>query len=149
MNGQTRLLLLLIFGFLAFAEASSWVTASWPGDCLVNPEQGPRSSNDANQKDCPTFIAGSLILLKRADRVIGRHDKSIVAVFTVVLAVSTIGLWIATLDLFRAGEKQMQLIALKLWPIAKGEMWSGIAVRAMADGEKHPSDSNPTNDGGG
>jgi len=99
---------LLIIGFLAFAEFSSWVMASWPGDCLVTPEQDYRVVNQANQKSCPTFFVGSRIILRRADRVIGAYDKSIVAVFTIVLAISTIGLWWSTKALWKAGEHQLE-----------------------------------------
>jgi hypothetical protein len=39
-----------------------------------------------------------------------RHDKSIVALFTVILAVSTIGLWFAVVRLWDAGQRQLKLI---------------------------------------
>ena len=106
MRSEAKFLLVLAFWFLLFAEALSLVTASWPGDCIVNPEQNQATTDQAYQKNCPTFHAGIWITIKRADRIIGRHDKSIVAVFTVVLAISTIGLWIATLQLWGAGERQ-------------------------------------------
>jgi hypothetical protein len=96
---------LLLGGFLVFAELLSWVTATWPGPCIVSSDQDVRSE-DA-QISCPTFFVGSLIILKRADGLISRHDKSIVAVFTVVLAFSTIGLWISTNRLWEAGEHQL------------------------------------------
>jgi hypothetical protein len=99
---------LLFIGFLAFAEFSSWVTASWPGACVVSPEQDSNAADQANQHNCPTFFVGSWIVLKRVDRVVGRHDKSIVAIFTVVLAISTIGLWVSTNALWKAGERQLE-----------------------------------------
>jgi hypothetical protein len=112
MRKETRFLLVLAFLFLLFAEGLSWVTASWPGECIVSPEQNDAASNQANQKNCPTFHVGMWILVKRADGVIGRHDKSIVAVFTIVLAISTIGLWRSTRALWHSteatGERQIR-----------------------------------------
>ena len=37
MREETRFLLVLAFLFLLFAEGLSWVTASWPGECIVSP----------------------------------------------------------------------------------------------------------------
>jgi hypothetical protein len=35
------------------------------------------------------------------------NDKAVVAAFTIVLALSTIGLWLATNKLWEAGERQL------------------------------------------
>jgi hypothetical protein len=131
MRAETKFLLVLAFWFLLFAEVLSWVTASWPGDCIINPEQNAAAADQAYQKNCPTFHAGVWIALKRADRVIGRHDKSIVAVFTVVLAISTIGLWTATVRLWKAGDQQLELIASNASRQSR-DMEASIAVASRA-----------------
>jgi hypothetical protein len=93
-----------------FLEALSWFTAPVP-PCLIQTTNEEQAAH--HYDDCPTLFPGSLILLGRADHFIERHDKSIVAAFTVVLAISTIGLWLATVGLHRsthalweAGERQ-------------------------------------------
>jgi hypothetical protein len=85
-----------------FLEALSWFTAPIP-PCLIQTTNEEQAAHNYNGEDCPTFFSGSLILLERADQFIERHDKSIVAFFTVVLALSTIALW-------GAGERQLELI---------------------------------------
>ena len=124
---------LLIIGFLAFAEFSSWITASWPGDCVVSPEQYNNAANQTEQKYCPTFVSGAWIILKRTDAAISSHDKSIVAVFTVVLAVSTIGLWGATVRLWAAGERQLELIARNAVQQSQDMQASIAAAQKAAD----------------
>ncbi|WP_409188353.1 hypothetical protein [Bradyrhizobium sp. RDM4] len=44
------------------------------------------------------------------DGLLERHDKSVVGGFTIILAISTIGLWFATNSLYRAGEKQLEFL---------------------------------------
>ncbi len=101
--------MLLLLGVLVIAEGLSGVTASWPSPCLITIKSEDEAAYNDNEKSCPTFHAGSEIILARLDTFIGSHDKSIVAAFTVVLAISTIGLWFATLRLWEAGERQLEL----------------------------------------
>lgn len=131
MRAETKFLLVLAFWFLLFAEGLSWVTASWPGDCIINPEQNAAANNQTYQNNCPTFHVGVWIALKRADRVISRHDKSIIAIFTGVLAISTIGLWTATVRLWKAGDQQLELIASNA-SIQSRDMEASIAVADRA-----------------
>jgi hypothetical protein len=90
-----RDLLLLCLCYFVFAEGLSWITASWPGPCLVQEENYDEGSN---KKNCATFVAGMVTVTGRAIEIIKSHDndKAIVAFFTIVLAISTIGLWVAT-----------------------------------------------------
>src|SRR5580700_349525 len=98
-----RSVFLLCLCYLIFAEGLSWITVSWPG-CLVQEENQQEASNQTDQKNCATFLAGMVIVAGRAVDVIKRddNDKAIVAAFTIVLALSTIGLWTATLRLWGA-----------------------------------------------
>jgi hypothetical protein len=98
--------LFFVFCYFLFAEFLSWVTASWPGPCLIQ----------RDHQECPTFIAGIILTTEMASDFIKHndHDKVIVAAFTAVLALSTIGLWLATVslqrttnNLWRAGERQI------------------------------------------
>ena len=109
-----REFLFLLLIAVAVLELLSWETASWPSSCVIQMTHEEQAARHYNEKDCPTFFSGSLILLGRADHVIESHDKSIVAGFTIILALSTIGLWLATFalqkttkSLFEAGEKQI------------------------------------------
>lgn len=88
--------------YLIFLEGLSWLTSTGLGPCIVSPEQHDHASENNHQQPCATFLQGSLILLGRADHFVESHDKSIVAVFTIVLAISTILLWRATSKLHRA-----------------------------------------------
>jgi hypothetical protein len=105
MSARTSSAILFWLCFLIFAELLSWETASWPGPCLIQ-----EAADHDSQNPCPTFLVGLGILIERLDGFIERHDKSIVVAFTVVLAVSTIGLWFATVRLWGAGERQLQLV---------------------------------------
>jgi hypothetical protein len=104
-----RDLFVLCFFYIFFAEGLSWITASWPGPCLVYEESQKEPANEADQKHCATFFAGMLILAERTVDIIkrGENDKAIVAAFTVVLALSTIGLWVATFQLWRATRREL------------------------------------------
>jgi len=63
------------------------------------------------------------------DTFIGDHDKSFVAAFTVILALSTIGLWLATNRLWEAGEKQIRVAAAAAEAAKKSADASLMALR--------------------
>jgi hypothetical protein len=104
MEWRTRLLFLL--WFLLLAEGLSRVMAGGLGPCLIRP--AGQQTADNQPQDCPTFFAGTLSVFERGYNWIKHddNDKAVVAAFTVVLALSTIGLWLATNRLWAAGEKQ-------------------------------------------
>lgn len=95
-----------------FAEGLSWFTAGGLGPCLIEPEHSQQAADDNGHKDCPTFFAGMLLSFERGFEWIKRddNDKAVVAGFTIVLAISTIGLWFATNRLWAAGERQLTLL---------------------------------------
>src|SRR5207302_11104060 len=106
----------VVIAWLAYftaLEVLSWLTTS-PGfgPCLISPDENDNPGEYDEQHSCPTFFVGSLILLGRFDRFIEHHDKGIVAAFTVVLAISTIGLWRSTARLWHetraTGERQIR-----------------------------------------
>jgi hypothetical protein len=104
---QRRVFFLCLLSFLMFAEGLSWFTAGGLGPCLVEPEH---SQQAAQNNDCPTFFAGTLLSFQRGFDWIKRddNDKAVVAGFTIVLGISTIGLWLATNKLWEAGERQLK-----------------------------------------
>jgi hypothetical protein len=108
---ERRVFFLCLLSFLMFAEGSSWMMAGGLGPCLVKPGHAQQTANHNEHEDCPTFFAGSLLTFDRGFEWIKRddNDKGVVAGFTVVLAISTIGLWLATIKLWRAGETQRLL----------------------------------------
>jgi hypothetical protein len=105
---EWRIRLLFLLCFLLLAEGLSHMMAGGLGPCLIKPASGQQAANDNQHQDCPTFLAGTLIVFERGYNWIKHddNDKAVVGAFTVVLALSTIGLWLATNKLWAAGEKQ-------------------------------------------
>jgi hypothetical protein len=124
-----------------FAEALSWVMAGGLGPCLVKPEHSQQSANNNEHQDCPTFFAGTLLTFERGADILKRddNDKAVVAGFTIVLAISTIGLWLATNRLWEAGERQLSHLS----NTAERQLRAYIAVSEVkilyADGEWQPN----------
>lgn len=93
--------------YLAFAEVLSLVSVPDLSLCLIQPEHSQQSSNQIETKYCPAFHTGAALAFEKVDGWLERHDKSVIGVFTIVLAISTIGLWLATNKLWAAGERQL------------------------------------------
>jgi hypothetical protein len=106
---ERRVFFLCLLSFLMFAEGLSWIMAGGLGPCLVAPEHSEQAAKNDNHQDCPSFFAGTLLVFERGAEVLKRNDndKAVVAGFTIVLAISTIGLWLATNRLWTAGERQL------------------------------------------
>jgi len=105
---------LCVLCLLLLAQLVSWFYAGPNASlCLIEPEHYEQAAADDNQNYCPTFFAGAFLLSKRGFEWIKRddNDKAVVAGFTIVLAISTIGLWLATNKLWEAGEKQFGLLS--------------------------------------
>jgi hypothetical protein len=60
-------------------------------------------------KNTAPLHVGAKLAFEAVDTFLERHDKSVIGAFTIVLAISTIGLWLATNKLWRAGERQIEL----------------------------------------
>jgi hypothetical protein len=95
--------------YLAFAEVLSWAPVSDLSLCLIQPEHNEQASDHDSKKYCPAFHVGAALAFEKADSWLERHDKSVIGAFTIVLAISTIGLWLATNKLWAAGERQIRL----------------------------------------
>src|SRR5712664_4961856 len=102
---------LIAFVYLALAEALSLAPVPDLSLCLIQPEHGEQSTNHDDPKYCPAFHTGIVAAIDASDGFLERHDKSVVGGFTIVLAISTIGLWLATNKLWWAGERQIALLA--------------------------------------
>jgi hypothetical protein len=94
--------------YLAFAEVLSWSPVPDLSLCLIQPSHDQKAADHNDEKYCPAFRTGVIVGLNALDGFLERHDKSVVGAFTIVLAISTIGLWLATNNLWRAGEKQIE-----------------------------------------
>jgi hypothetical protein len=101
---------LIAFIYLALAEALSLAPVPDLALCLIQPEHGQQTTNYDDKKYCPAFHTGTALVLERVDFFLEHHDKSVVGGFTIVLAISTIGLWLATNKLWSAGERQLELL---------------------------------------
>lgn len=101
---------LIAFVYLAFAEVLSWAPVPDLSLCLIQPEDDEQSSGHDEEKYCPAFHIGAALVFEKANAFLEAHDKSVVGGFTIVLAISTIGLWLATNKLWDAGERQLQLL---------------------------------------
>lgn len=111
-----------------------------PSPCVVQEIHGHQTSKNNSEKDCPTFFVATLIGLGNLDHFIEQHDKSIVAGFTVVLAISTIGLWLSTARLqettnalWTAGERQLELTRISAEAAQKS---AEVAERAFSHARK-------------
>jgi hypothetical protein len=90
---QTRFFVTLAIAVLLVMEPVSWITAPIQGGCIVNPENYAAYYPDHNH--CPTFHVFLIVLAIRVFRHLG-DPNWVVADFTVVLAFSTVGLWVVT-----------------------------------------------------
>jgi hypothetical protein len=131
---ERRAIFLCFLSFLMFAEGVSLFTAGGLGPCLIEPEHSQQTTNDDEKKDCPTFFAGSLLISQRGFDWIKRddNDKAVVGGFTIVLAISTIGLWLATNKLWRAGETQRDLAE----DTAERQLRAYVSVEAGGSGRQ-------------
>jgi hypothetical protein len=102
---QTRLLAMSGAAVAIVMEPISWLT-SGISPCIVNPEN--YSLYYAGGDKCPTFHVFLFKLLASIFEKLG-DPNWVIATFTIVLAGSTIGLWISTNKLWNAGEKQFAL----------------------------------------
>jgi hypothetical protein len=102
---------IIVLVYLAVAEFLSLAPLPDLSLCLVQPKDSEQHSNSDNKKYCPAFHTGAALVFESADAFLERHDKSVVGFFTIVLAISTIGLWLATNKLWVAGEKQFGLLS--------------------------------------
>lgn len=75
---------------------------------------------------------GAALAFEKADIFLERHDKSVIGAFTIVLAISTIGLWLATNKLWSAGERQLELLA-ETSAAQSSDMKASIAAAAEAN----------------
>jgi hypothetical protein len=101
---QLRLLMTLGISYLLFAEAVSLLVSDG-ATCIVNPAKYGPYYADSNQ--CPPF---HVFLIKIGARIfeVLRDPNWVIAIFTIVLAGSTIGLWLSTNRPWSAGEKQFR-----------------------------------------
>jgi hypothetical protein len=102
---------LIAFVYLAFAEVLSLAPVPDLSLCLIEPEHSQQSADHNDKKYCPAFHTGVIASIDALDGFLERHDKSVLGGFTIVLAISTIGLWLATNKLWEAGERQLNLLA--------------------------------------
>jgi len=68
------------------------------------------AADKANQEHCNAFHGPILVSLEALVGFFEDHGEAVTAAFTIVLAISTIGLWVSTRDLWTAGENQIALI---------------------------------------
>jgi hypothetical protein len=68
-------------------------------------EQNPETKHE----ECASYHA-TLVALWHISKFFDDHNGAFTALFTIVLSISTIGLWTATNRLWRSGERQLELI---------------------------------------
>lgn len=101
--------LIIALSYLAFAEVLSWTPVPDLSLCLIEPSHNEQPANHDDKKYCPAFHVGAALAFEKVDSFLEHHDKSVVGGFTIVLAISTIGLWLATNKLWAAGERQIRV----------------------------------------
>src|ERR1035438_4213636 len=90
---EWRVNLRLGAAYLVILEAVSWLPAPSGSACVVNPAN--YGAYYAEHNECPAFHVFLLKILARILEVLG-DPNWVVAIFTIVLAGSTIALWIVT-----------------------------------------------------
>jgi hypothetical protein len=99
---------LIALVYLAFAEVASLGPVPNLSLCLMQPEHSEQTTDNNKPKYCPAFHTGVKVLFAATNDAFERYEKLIIGGFTIVLAVSTIGLWLATNKLWEAGERQLK-----------------------------------------
>jgi hypothetical protein len=99
---------LIAFVYLALAEVLSLAPVPDLSLCLIQQEDSEQSADHDGKKYCPAFHTGAALVFERTDSFLEAHDKSVIGGFTVVLAISTIGLWLATNKLWVAADLQFR-----------------------------------------
>lgn len=102
---------LIALVYLAIAEMLSFTPVPDLALCLIQAEHSQQTADNDEKKYCPAFHTGVIASLDALDGFLEHHDKSVVGGFTIILAISTIGLWLATIKLWAAGEKQFGLLS--------------------------------------
>lgn len=131
---------LIALVYLAFAEVLSWTPVPDLSLCLIQPEHSEQTSDHDNSKYCPAFHTGIVAAINALDGILERHDKSVVGGFTIVLAISTIGLWLATNKLWVAGEKQFGLLAETAIAQSRDMQDSIASAVAAANAARHSNE---------
>jgi hypothetical protein len=73
-----------------------------------HPPSNHSGASHDNKENCTIFHGPVALLIIGFGNFFETHDKGIVAAFTVILAMSTIGLWTATINLYKSGEQQIK-----------------------------------------
>ncbi len=81
-------------------------TISWLWSC--HPLSHHNGGNQNRDEECTVFGGPLISLIFGFGNFFETHDKGIVAAFTVILALSTIGLWISTRNLYKGSEIQIR-----------------------------------------
>jgi hypothetical protein len=68
---------------LAFAEVLSWAFVPDLSLCLIEPSHNEQTANHDDKKYCPAFHVGAALAFEGTDAFLERHDKSVIAAFTV------------------------------------------------------------------
>jgi hypothetical protein len=102
---------LIALVYLSLAEALSLAPVPDLALCLIQAEHGQQAADHDDKKYCPSLHVAATLAIEKIDVFLERHDKSVLGGFTIVLAISTIGLWLATNKLWVAGERQFGLLA--------------------------------------
>jgi hypothetical protein len=120
---QTRLLFTLAVAVLIVMEPVSWMTAAIPG-CIVNPES--YGAYYPNHNQCPTFHVFLIVGVARVLEHFG-DPNWVIADFTVILALSTICLWVVT---WRASVRQSRDMEASIAVALKAANAADLSARA-------------------
>jgi hypothetical protein len=101
---QGRLVATLALVWVAILEPVSWLTAQIP-PCIVDASK--YGAEYAERKECPAFHVLLIKMLARIREHLGDKDW-VIADFTVVLAISTLLLWIETRNAARRQSREMR-----------------------------------------
>jgi hypothetical protein len=92
-------------------KAEAWLS-EWKTAGIGFPPRSRTMTTTLRLKNtAPPSNMGAALVFEKMDTFPEQHDKSVIGAFTIVLAVSTIGLWLATNRFWSAGERELKLLA--------------------------------------
>jgi hypothetical protein len=86
-----------------------WIVFDSPSFKTCVHEAQQHSSEDASKNNVSAFLSFVNVRKDCVGEFVENKGEAVLATFTVILAISTILLWLATRDLFEAGEEQLKL----------------------------------------
>jgi hypothetical protein len=88
----------------------------------------PPDNSNGSQSSCTIFQGPFISLIIWLGNFFDTHDKGIVAAFTAILAISTIGLWLSTQQLWKITDKMLRQAEKSDVILERAYLWPGYGL---------------------